>query len=250
MTRLAAVLSALLVSLAPALADEPAKGNEALKARAGAVLAALVKKDYEAAAKDFDATMRKKVTPGELKKTWTGLLEKLGPLGKRGEPRLTHEGKYDVVTIRCQFEKAVLDARFAFDADGMVTSFLFRPAKSEVKYVAPAYVYADRFKESEMTVSDGKWALPGTLSLPVGDGPFPALVLLHGSGAQDRNKSIGPNQPFRDRTPEVAGFWTRLCPLVDYFPQSWHIHHLYSSFSWAGPIVIEVADRGRRADTP
>jgi dienelactone hydrolase len=49
-----------------------------------------------------------------------------------------------------------------------------------------------------MTVGDGKWALPGTLSLPVGDGPFPALVLLHGSGAQDRNESIGPNQPFRD----------------------------------------------------
>src|SRR5450432_3593292 len=34
--------------------------------------------------------------------------------------------------------------------------------------------------------------------MPKGDGPFPAVVLLHGSGPNDRDESIGPNKPFRD----------------------------------------------------
>ena len=37
-----------------------------------------------------------------------------------------------------------------------------------------------------------------TLTMPVGQGPFPAVVLVHGSGPQDRDETIGPNKPFRD----------------------------------------------------
>jgi hypothetical protein len=40
--------------------------------------------------------------------------------------------------------------------------------------------------------------VPGTLSLPKGLGPFPAIVLVHGSGPQDRDETLGPNKPFRD----------------------------------------------------
>ena len=49
-----------------------------------------------------------------------------------------------------------------------------------------------------MTVGSGEWALPGTLSIPNGTGPFPALVLVHGSGPNDRDETIGPNKVFRD----------------------------------------------------
>ena len=40
--------------------------------------------------------------------------------------------------------------------------------------------------------------LPGTLTLPRGAGPFPVVVLVHGSGAHDRDETIGANKPFRD----------------------------------------------------
>jgi dienelactone hydrolase len=40
--------------------------------------------------------------------------------------------------------------------------------------------------------------LPGTLTLPRGPGPFPVVVLVHGSGAHDRDETIGANKPFRD----------------------------------------------------
>ena len=40
--------------------------------------------------------------------------------------------------------------------------------------------------------------LPGILTVPKGDGPFPAVILLQGSGASDKDESVGNLKPFRD----------------------------------------------------
>jgi len=66
------------------------------------------------------------------------------------------------------------------------------------KYKRPAYADPAKFDEEEVTVGKGLLSLPGTLSVPKGDGPFQALVLVHGSGPNDRDETIGPNKPFRD----------------------------------------------------
>jgi len=51
--------------------------------------------------------------------------------------------------------------------------------------------------EREATVP-GPVSLPGTLTLPSGKGPFRGVVLVHGSGAGDRDETVGVNKPFRD----------------------------------------------------
>jgi hypothetical protein len=58
--------------------------------------------------------------------------------------------------------------------------------------------------EQAVTVGAGEWTLPGTLTLPAGTGPFPAVVLVHGSGPHDRDETIGPNKPFRDLAQGLA----------------------------------------------
>ena len=40
--------------------------------------------------------------------------------------------------------------------------------------------------------------LPGILTVPKGEGPFPAVILLQGSGASDKDESVGNLKPFRD----------------------------------------------------
>ncbi len=46
--------------------------------------------------------------------------------------------------------------------------------------------------------------LPGMLTVPKGEGPFPAVVLLQGSGASDKDESVGNLKPFRDLAEGLA----------------------------------------------
>ena len=40
--------------------------------------------------------------------------------------------------------------------------------------------------------------------MPEGKGPFPVVILVHGSGPSDRNEQIGPNLPFMDLASQLA----------------------------------------------
>ena len=59
----------------------------------------------------------------------------------------------------------------------------------------PPYPY----KQENITFPSvsGKFSLAGTLSLPYGDGPFPAVVLVSGSGSQNRDEEISGHKPFK-----------------------------------------------------
>ncbi len=54
------------------------------------------------------------------------------------------------------------------------------------------------YREEEVVVENkaGGVKLAGTLTLPNGKGPFPAVMLLTGSGAQDRNEAVFGHRPF------------------------------------------------------
>lgn len=82
-----------------------------------------------------------------------------------------------------------------------------RGAKAEAKpdWTPPVYAKIDSFREREVILGSTPWQLPGTLTLPNGPGPFPAVVLVHGSGAHDRDETIGPNKTFKDLAWGLAG---------------------------------------------
>ncbi len=157
----------------------------------------LVKAEFAKAAESFDATMKEKLPVDKLKEMWQGLEEKLGPLEKQGPARHTTAGKYEAVLILCKFKKMALDARIVFADDGRITGLFFVPAGTG-EYKPPAYVQADSFAEREVKVGGGDWILPGTITMPRGSGPFPGVVLVHGSGPNDRDETILANKPFRD----------------------------------------------------
>ena len=72
-------------------------------------------------------------------------------------------------------------------------------AAAAAVYQPPAYAAPSSFREQQLTVGAGtQWALPATLTLPKGAGPFPALVLVHGSGPNDRDETQLANKPFQD----------------------------------------------------
>jgi len=101
-----------------------------------------------------------------------------------------------------RFEKGGLQVTTAVDpkqekAEGFFLKPL--PAGAAPVQAAPAaYVRPGAFTNVDVTVGKAPWALPGTLTIPSGKGPFPAVVLVHGSGPNDRDESIAANKPFKD----------------------------------------------------
>ena len=47
----------------------------------------------------------------------------------------------------------------------------------------------------QIAVGVGSPPLKGTLTLPAGSGPFPAVALVSGSGPNDQDETDGPNHP-------------------------------------------------------
>ncbi|HKE60194.1 MAG TPA: alpha/beta fold hydrolase [Pyrinomonadaceae bacterium] len=169
-----------------------------LVATAHEFVALLAKKDYAGAVSHFDDTMKTAMPQPKLEETWNALLTQAGPFKQQVKSTTEKRGNYTVVHVLSEFRDASVDIRVVLDLQKRVAGLFFAPGESLAEYTPPAYVKTASFSEKEVSVGSGEWALPGTLTMPVGAGPFPAVVLVHGSGPNDRDESIGPNKPFRD----------------------------------------------------
>jgi uncharacterized protein len=160
----------------------------------------LANKDFAGAVGQFDDTMRTALPEPKLKETWETLQTQAGPFQKQLGVRATKLAGYDVVLVTCQFKQMALDAKVVFDAKGRVAGLFFVPSHPAANTSEPPpYARVNAFEEKEFIVGRGEWRLPGTLTLPTGGvGPWPAVVLVHGSGPNDRDEAVGGNKPFRD----------------------------------------------------
>jgi fermentation-respiration switch protein FrsA (DUF1100 family) len=219
------IVCCLLASL-PA-ADEPKPADRVAAARA--FLDALVKEDFEAAARDFDDTMKKVSPPDKLKEFWLEGKKRLGALKKQSGARTEKLKDYDIVYLPCEFEKVALDMKVSFDKDGKLAGFFFVPPQGAARFEPPPYAKPDSYTETALTVGSGEWELPATLTLPKGEGPFPAAVLVHGSGPHDRDETIGPSKPLRDL---AWGLASRGVAVLRYEKRT-HAH---------GPKMIKIKD--------
>ncbi|MBM3294421.1 MAG: alpha/beta fold hydrolase [Candidatus Aminicenantes bacterium] len=175
------------------------QAEDDLTVKARALITAMEKGDFQGAGRDFDETMRKVFGPEKIEAMWkTQLPAQLGAFKQQGAARRDRLQDYEIVLVTCEFEKAALDARVVFDKAGRIAGLGFVPSAPPVKYAPPPYADPAKFDETEVTVGSGEWAVPGTLTTPKGEGPFPGLVLVHGSGPNNRDEELGPNKPFKD----------------------------------------------------
>jgi pimeloyl-ACP methyl ester carboxylesterase len=190
-------LSAALFLAAPAHAGD-VSGDTCVE-NSAASLDALARGDYAVAGAHFNVAIGKQLDAAKLKQAWMQLQAGAGAYGGHAaSARQMLQGESAVVTP-ITFAKMPLDLVTACDAQGSIAHYRFLPA-SMVNSVEPvkAHVEADGVRVSPLDVPTPVGPLHGALTLPAGDGPFPAVVMVAGSGAHDMDETLGPNKPFRD----------------------------------------------------
>ncbi|MCP3978374.1 MAG: alpha/beta fold hydrolase [bacterium] len=110
-----------------------------------------------------------------------------------------------------EFEHAVLDLRVILDAEGKVAGLFHaehepqpgtekKKAEGRPQDPAPPFPY----REEDVEYGNGKIRLGGTLAIPDGDGPFPAVLLISGSGPQNRDSELFGHRPFHVWSDQLA----------------------------------------------
>ncbi len=202
--RLALVLAAMAFGVAacsPGSSEATPAGSFSTASVASAFVSALASGDFAAAAGMEDGQMRASAPAARLSSIWHGFVGQYGAFKSAGAVSTASDPPYTIAVVSTQFTNDLVDLRVTVDGSGEVAGLFVASATAvgPSGSVAPAsYVRPGSFAEADVTVGTAPWALPGTLTMPVGPGPFPAVVLVAGSGPEDRDETFGPNKPFED----------------------------------------------------
>ena len=138
----------------------------------------------------------KEAMPAEgLAKLWTGLQAKLGFYESLGAGVFTVKDTSHVMRAMAIFETIPVDLIVSINPDKQVEGFFIRQVETaRPQTPQPPLPYGERNVVFDNAVDGTK--LGGTLSIPAEGERHPAVLLISGSGAQDRDSTIFGHKPF------------------------------------------------------
>jgi len=169
----------------------------------------LVQGNYSQAGSSFDATMAQAVPVPALRQIWESVQTTNGGFRRLlvESGREEKAGAFTISYVPAEFGRATLDLKIVTNAQGKVSGFFIVPHTTEAakaKYSTPEYVNPGEFKEKRTLIPSSGLNLDALWTIPNGSEKFPAVILVHGSGPQDKDETIGPNKPFKDLAEGLA----------------------------------------------
>jgi pimeloyl-ACP methyl ester carboxylesterase len=101
------------------------------------------------------------------------------------------------IQYRMYYTRDSVDITVIVDTVNLVCAFTVDPIKKKYPFPMPAYVRKQAFREMDVSVG-GSGGLKGSLCIPVKRKKMPAVIIVHGSGPQDRDGTILGMKPYRD----------------------------------------------------
>jgi len=193
------LIGLVLGAAAPLAAQQPALATDPWSGTALEFVQRLEQGEYAAAAGMVDASVPAgALDAAKLEEIWTAVVGQVGQLlsVQSQQVREQQQGLRQV-DLAARFEQQAVRIRIVLTAGHRLAGLWFLPPEPP-PYEPPAYADTAVFRERNVVIGAEPWYLGATLTLPEGPGPFPAVVLVHGSGPNDRDETIGPNRPFRD----------------------------------------------------
>ena len=201
MKRITSVILAILLvfpALASAAGDDPAAAQRT-------VIEQLYQGAYQQVFDQSTADMQTALGSADsLANLWTQIAQAYGAFQEITSAAAAQQEQsgYKVANITCTHALAVITYTVALDADGLLAGI----SVTGVQQDAPESTADTSLFVSEPILLRAGEAdeTEGLLTLPAGDGPFPAVIMMQGSGATDRNETAYSMAPFRDLAEGLA----------------------------------------------
>jgi len=172
LTLFLAVYSLLLFSQ-----DRKEIGNSFIKAL-------LVDKNIEKAHSYFDPSVAGQIPVEQLKAVTEQLQGQIG--GLKNILEVNNEG--NIYFYYSEFEKTKLDVQLTFNESNKLLGFFLVPHKT----------FEKPDEKTTLKIKSDAIELNGTLLVPPSNNKKKLVIFVHGSGAHDRDETIGENKPFKD----------------------------------------------------
>jgi len=143
--------------------------------------------------KSFSKDFKKSVKAIQLRMIWTGVTKAFGEFDRSGEFEVIEEEGSIIYNTPLYFEEGSLMLKLTFTNDEISGIWL-----SPQEYQPPPETLGVAYGKERVRIKTDTFDLPGEILIPRTCNQCPLVVLVHGSGPNDMDISIGPNKVFKD----------------------------------------------------
>ena len=171
------------------------------RATAEKLLEALLLSKWKSSEAIFAQTLKEALSPSQLESNWVNATAELGTYQSLDDPTPSDFESGIILQYKMNFAKGYLSTKIVVSHDNQIVGLWFFPTVTKSDKKGSQADYA--FEAAGLTLHDLEiglpgWELPASLVIPKKSGTRlpPIVILIPGSGPQDRNATVGPNQPF------------------------------------------------------
>lgn len=156
---------------------------------------AFMDKDFEFVSNNFNysAQLKQMVNVEMLKSADSQINNLAGEFEKVLSTQVVEQDNNKIVIITNKYSKSNINCTVSFNKDKVIEGFSLTPAQDVEEVSVPENV-----KEIPVEFGEEEYRLPGLSTIPKDKDEYPVVILVHGSGPNDKDETVGPNKPFRD----------------------------------------------------
>ncbi len=140
----------------------------------------------------FNEDMKNAIDVETLRETWKESTSELGEHIGEYSIESEYSDGYLAVTIVEEYENNGFAIRLVYETNSTIAGLFFNYSP-----ISKELINNESFEEVAVTIGE-EYPLDGILTLPKGVEHPPVVLLVHGSGATDKNSTIFSNSPFQD----------------------------------------------------
>jgi len=170
------------------------------KSKADKASKQIVSKKFRKVRKQFSPEVKERMSYFQTVVVWKMVEAQAGKFEKLGESTFEDAGELEKYSYLAYFERGILKINLNYNEEGKIAGLFFSP----LDYKTPEYASNLIYGKERLTVKTDTFEMEGELILPDKCDQCPVIILVHGSGANDRDENLRPNKVFYDLSMGLA----------------------------------------------